>query len=112
MQVPILAKNLIASMSDGIFARKMGGGSVNPGTGEYNFAVKEAYRVRNGKICEPIRGASLIGKGLETLGRIEKVGRELAMEGGICGSSSGWVPVTSGQPPILVSKMQVGGIAK
>jgi len=103
---------MISDIDYGNFAHKMGGGSVSPGTGEYNFAVKHAYLIKDGKIQHPIRGASLVGKGIETLARIEKVGNELSLEGGMCGSSSGWVPVTSGQPAILVSKIQVGGTVK
>ena len=96
-------------MDHGIYAKKLGGGSVNPGTGSYNFAVVEAYLVKNGRIEHQIKGASLIGTGIETLGRIVKVGRDLKLEPGTCGSLSGWVPVTVGQPAILVSKLTVGG---
>jgi TldD protein len=102
---------MISDLDYGLYARKMGGGSVNPGTGDYSFAVEEGFLVKGGKILHPVKGATLIGKGIETLGRIEKVGNNLDLEGGLCGSISGWVRVTSGQPAILVSKLQVGGTA-
>ena len=55
--------DIIASIENGLYAKSMGGGSVNPVTGEFNFAITEGYMVRNGVICEPVRGASLIGTG-------------------------------------------------
>ena len=87
----------------------MGGGSVNPVTGEFNFSVNEGYLVRNGKICEPVRGASLVGKGSDILRNIDMVGTDLDMGQGMCGSSSGTVPTNVGQPLIRVSGITVGG---
>lgn len=100
---------MIASMAEGLFARRMGGGSVNPLTGEFNFAVLEGYWVRNGQILTPVRGASLIGKGAETLLAIDRVGRHMWMGYGMCGSRSGSVPTNVGQPRIRVSGMTIGG---
>ena len=102
-------EDIIASMEYGLYAKEMGGGSVNPVTGEFNFAVSEGYMVRNGKICEPVRGASLVGKGSDILMNIDMVGTELAMGQGMCGSSSGSVPTNVGQPMIRVSAITVGG---
>lgn len=102
-------EDIIASMEYGLYAKKMGGGSVNPLTGDFNFAVSEGYIVRNGKICEAVRGASLIGKGSEILMDIDMVGQNLATGQGMCGSSSGSVPTDVGQPLIRVSKITVGG---
>ena len=101
--------DIIASMEYGLFAKEMGGGSVNPTTGEFNFAVNEGYIVRNGKICEPVRGASLVGKGSDVIMNIDMVGTNLAMGQGMCGSSSGSVPTNVGQPLIRVSSITVGG---
>ena len=100
---------MIATMGDGLYAAKMGGGSVNPVTGEFNFTVAEGYLVRDGKIVEPVRGASLIGKGSEILFHIDRVGKNLARAQGVCGSLSGGVPVDVGQPRIRVSSITVGG---
>ena len=102
-------KDIIASIPEGLYAKKLGGGSVNPVTGEFNFAVAEGYLVKNGEIQEPVRGASLIGKGSEVLMNIDMVGTNLAQAQGMCGSSSGSVPVNVGQPMIRVKEITVGG---
>ena len=102
-------EDIIASMEYGLYAKEMGGGSVNPVTGEFNFAVNEGYLVRNGKICEPVRGASLVGKGSDVIMNIDMVGTDLDMGQGMCGSSSGSVPTNVGQPLIRVSSITVGG---
>lgn len=102
-------EDIIASIEYGLYAKEMGGGSVNPLTGAFNFAVKEGYIVRNGKICEPVRGASLIGTGSQILRDIDMVGQNLARGQGMCGSSSGAIPTDVGQPLIRVSKITVGG---
>ncbi|MBQ9098475.1 MAG: TldD/PmbA family protein [Clostridia bacterium] len=102
-------EDIIASMEYGLYAKAMGGGSVNPLTGEFNFAVTEGYLVRNGKICEPVRGASLIGTGSQILQDIDMVGQNMATGQGMCGSSSGSVPTDVGQPLIRVAKITVGG---
>ena len=101
--------DIISSMEYGLYAKEMGGGSVNPTTGEFNFGVNEAYIVRNGKICEPVRGASLVGKGSDVIMKIDMVGKNLDLGTGMCGSSSGSIPTTVGQPLIRVSSITVGG---
>ena len=100
---------IIASCPDGLYARAMGGGSVNPVTGEFNFAVDEGYLIKNGKIDRPVRGASLIGRGSEILMKIDRVGRNMRMAQGMCGASSGSIPVNVGQPMIRVTDITVGG---
>ncbi len=102
-------EDIIASIENGLYAKSMGGGSVNPLTGAFNFAVSEGYMIRNGKICEPVRGASLIGTGSQILMDIDMVGENLARGQGMCGSSSGSVPTDVGQPLIRVSSITVGG---
>ncbi|MBO4924908.1 MAG: TldD/PmbA family protein [Clostridia bacterium] len=100
---------MIATMGDGLYAKSMGGGSVNPTTGKFNFAVSEGYLVRDGKIAHPVRGASLIGRGSEILLKIDRVGRDMQMAQGMCGSISGSIPTNVGQPMIRVSELTVGG---
>lgn len=100
---------MIATMGDGLYARKMGGGSVSPVTGEFNFAVNEGYWVKDGKIDHPVRGASLIGRGSQVLAKIDRVGRNLQCAQGMCGSVSGSVPTDVGQPMIRVTDITVGG---
>ena len=100
---------MIATMGDGLYARSMGGGSVNPATGEFNFAVMEGYLVKDGKIAHPVRGASLIGRGSEVLQKIDRVGKNMTMGQGMCGSVSGSIPTNVGQPMIRISALTVGG---
>jgi TldD protein len=100
---------IIANTSYGLFAKKMGGGSVNPGTGDFNFAVSEGYLIRDGKIAEPVRGASLVGNGADILMKIDMIGNNLASAQGMCGSASGSIPANVGQPTIRVSAITVGG---
>lgn len=100
---------IIASMGDGLYAKAMGGGSVEPSTGKFNFAVNEGYMVKDGKIAYPVRGASLIGRGSEILPKIDRVGKNMQMAQGMCGSVSGSVPTNVGQPMIRVTSLTVGG---
>lgn len=102
-------EEIIKSISDGLYAKKMGGGSVNPVTGEFNFAVSEGYLVKNGVIQEPVRGASLIGKGSEILMNIDMVANNMEQGQGMCGSVSGSIPTNVGQPMIRVKEITVGG---
>jgi len=102
-------EEVLASVEDGLYAKKLGGGSVNPATGEFNFAVEEAYLIRHGKIAEPVRGATLIGKGPEILPLISMVGNDLELAAGMCGASSGSIPVNVGQPTLRVDSILVGG---
>lgn len=78
-------------------------------TGEFNFAVLEGYWVRDGRILSPVRGATLIGKGTEILPRIDRVGPNMWMGQGMCGSLSGSVPTNVGQPRIRVTELTIGG---
>ena len=100
---------IISTCGDGLYCKDMGGGSVNPVTGEFNFAVNEGYLIRDGKIDKPVRGASLIGRGADVLMKIDRVGRKMWMAQGMCGSSSGSIPTNVGQPMIRVTDIIVGG---
>lgn len=102
-------EEIIANTEKGIYAKYMGGGSVNPSTGEFNFAVMEGYIVENGKIKDPVRGATLIGKGTDILNKIDMVGNNMTHGQGMCGSVSGSIPTNVGQPMIRVSEITVGG---
>ena len=100
---------MISSCPEGLYAKSMGGGSVNPLTGEFNFAVSEGYWIRDGKILTPVRGATLIGRGADVIRRIDRVGHTMTMGQGMCGSQSGSVPTNVGQPRIRVSELTIGG---
>lgn len=102
-------EDMIKDIKTGLYAKNMGGGSVDPSTGDYNFSVREAYLIKDGKIGKPVKGATLIGNGADTLLKIDKVGKNLARAQGMCGASSGSIPTDVGQPAIRVSSMIVGG---
>ncbi|WP_373480538.1 TldD/PmbA family protein [Geminocystis sp.] len=96
------------SVDKGIYCKKMGGGSVGP-TGEFNFGVDEAYLIENGKITKPLKGATLIGEAKEIMTKISMSSQDLALAAGFCGSVSGSIYVTVGQPHIKVDTITVGG---
>ncbi|MBR2121994.1 MAG: TldD/PmbA family protein [Lachnospiraceae bacterium] len=104
-------EDLFEGIERGLYAKKMGGGSVNPQTGEFNFSVSEGYMIENGKITYPVKGVSLIGSGSEILMNIDRVCSNLERSQGMCGSSSGSIPTDVGQPAIRVSQITVGGTA-
>ncbi|HIK37939.1 MAG: TldD/PmbA family protein [Geminocystis sp.] len=101
-------QELFDSVDRGIYCKKMGGGSVGP-TGEFNFGVDEAYLIENGKITKPLKGATLIGTAKEILMKISMSSQDLALAPGFCGSVSGSIYVTVGQPHIKVDSITVGG---
>ena len=104
-------EELLESMGDGLYAKSMGGGSVNPGTGEFNFSIQEGYLVKDGKLTDAVKGATLIGKGGDIMQNISMVANNLEFSAGMCGSVSGGVPVTVGQPAVKVDEILVGGKA-
>lgn len=102
-------EDMIKSIDFGLYAAELGGGSVDPETGEFNFACKTAYMIRDGKIAECVKGATLLGSTLEILNNVEMISDNLEYGVGMCGAGSGSVPVTIGQPTIKVSNILVGG---
>ncbi|WP_027894068.1 TldD/PmbA family protein [Calidithermus chliarophilus] len=104
-------EKLFEGIEYGLYAKDMGGGQVKPGSGEYNFGVKEAYIIRNGRIEEPVRGAMLVGKGPDSIAKIVAVSSDLETSPGMCGSLSGSIPTEVGQPHLLISEIVVGGQA-
>ena len=104
-------EDMLKGIERGLYAKKMGGGSVNPQTGEFNFAVQEGYMIEHGKITDPVKGATLIGTGQEILMNIDMVGDNLERAQGLCGSISGSIPTDVGQPRLRVKEITVGGTA-
>jgi TldD protein len=100
--------DLFSSVDRGIYCKRMGGGSVGP-TGQFNFGVDEAYLIENGKLTKPLKGATLIGEAVEIMQKISMSSNDLALAPGFCGSVSGSVYVTVGQPHIKVDAITVGG---
>lgn len=100
--------DLFASIEKGIYCKKMGGGSVGA-TGQFNFAVDEAYLIENGKVTKPLKGATLIGEAVDVMNKISMCSQDLGLAAGFCGSVSGSIYVTVGQPHIKVDSITVGG---
>lgn len=102
---------ILAGVADGLFVCRMGGGEVDVATGNFVFHCSEAYRIRNGRIAEPIRDATLIGNGPEVLREIDRVGRDLGYGVGTCGKEGQGVPVADAQPTLRIPRITVGGVA-
>ncbi|MBO6280293.1 MAG: TldD/PmbA family protein [Bacilli bacterium] len=102
-------EEIIAATKLGLYAVGFAGGSVDPTTGEFNFGCSEAYIIRDGKVCEPVKGATLIGKGEEILKKIDMVANDLAFGQGMCGAASGSIRTNVGQPTLRISEITVGG---
>ena len=102
-------EDIIKDTKLGIYVTNFGGGSVEPTTGEFNFSASEAYIIRDGKVCEPVKGCTLIGSGKEVLMNIDRVGNDVDLGQGNCGAASGLIPVNVGQPTIRISEITVGG---
>ncbi|MFN9630565.1 MAG: TldD/PmbA family protein [Cyanobacteriota bacterium] len=105
---PHAPEDLIASIDRGLYCKAMGGGSVGP-TGQFNFAVEEAYLIEQGQLGRPVKGATLIGEAKDVLPRISMCANDLELAAGFCGSVSGSIFVTVGQPHIRVDSITVGG---
>ena len=104
---------LRADLKDGIWAVGFGGGQVDITSGKFVFSCTEAYRVRNGVVGEPVKGATLIGDGPTSLQNIRGIGTDMTLDPGIgnCGKAGQWVPVGVGQPSLLIGGLTVGGVA-
>jgi TldD protein len=105
---PYSIDDLFGSIDKGIYCKKMGGGSVGA-TGQFNFSVDEAYLIENGKITKPLKGATLIGEAVDVMEKISMSSQDLELAPGFCGSVSGSVYVTVGQPHLKVDAITVGG---
>ena len=106
-------ESIVADVKDGIYAVGFGGGQVDITNGKFVFSCTEAYRVENGKVGAPVKGATLIGDGATALKQIRAVGNDMALDPGIgnCGKAGQWVPVGVGQPTLLIGGLTVGGSA-
>jgi TldD protein len=104
---------LVERVSDGIYAKSFGGGQVDITSGKFVFSCTEAYRIRGGRIAEPIKGATLIGDGPTVLTRVKGIGKDLELDTGIgvCGKGGQSVPAGVGQPTLLIDGLTVGGTA-
>ncbi|WP_439154719.1 metalloprotease TldD [Yoonia sp.] len=106
-------ESLVSELKDGIYAVGFGGGQVDITNGKFVFSCTEAYRVKDGIVGAPVKGATLIGDGATALQKIRGIGNDLALDPGIgnCGKAGQWVPVGVGQPSLLIGGLTVGGAA-
>ena len=106
-------EDIVAEVKDGIYAVGFGGGQVDITSGKFVFSCTEAYRVRDGRIGAPVKGATLIGDGPTSLQKVRAIGNDMALDPGIgnCGKNGQWVPVGVGQPTMLIGGLTVGGSA-
>jgi TldD protein len=104
---------LVERVRDGIYAKSFGGGQVDITSGKFVFSCTEAYRIRGGRIAEPVKGATLIGDGPTVLTRVKGIGNDLALDEGVgvCGKGGQSVPAGVGQPTLLIDGLTVGGTA-
>ena len=105
--------DILSGLKDGIYAVGFGGGQVDITNGKFVFSCTEAYRVRDGKLGAPVKGATLIGDGPTAMKQIRAIGTDMALDPGIgnCGKGGQWVPVGVGQPSLLIGGLTVGGAA-
>ncbi|WP_298972236.1 metalloprotease TldD [uncultured Roseobacter sp.] len=106
-------QDIVADLKDGIYAVGFGGGQVDITNGKFVFSCTEAYRVENGKVGAPVKGATLIGDGATALKQIRGIGNDMALDPGMgnCGKDGQWVPVGVGQPTLMIGGLTVGGSA-
>ncbi|MEM8849505.1 MAG: metalloprotease TldD [Pseudomonadota bacterium] len=106
-------EEIVADLKDGIYAVGFGGGQVDITNGKFVFSCTEAYRVKDGKVGAPVKGATLIGDGATAMRGIHAIGNDMALDPGMgnCGKAGQWVPVGVGQPTLLISGLTVGGSA-
>jgi TldD protein len=106
-------QEILASVKDGIYAVSFGGGQVDITSGKFVFSCTEAYKIENGKVGRPIKGATLIGNGPDVLTRVAMIGNDMKLDPGVgtCGKQGQGVPVGVGQPTLLIDKLTVGGTA-
>ena len=104
---------LLSCVKDGVYATSFGGGQVDIVSGKFVFACTEAYKVENGKVVAPVKGATLIGDGPSVLTRVSGIGNDMALDEGIgmCGKGGQTVPAGVGQPTLLIDALTVGGTA-
>ncbi len=102
---------IIASVNDGLYAANFGGGQVDITSGKFVFSAAEAYRIENGRITYPVKGATLIGNGPDVLTRVSMIGNDLTLDTGVgtCGKDGQSVPVGVGQPTLRIEELTVGG---
>jgi TldD protein len=105
--------DILSSVKSGLYAVNFGGGQVDITSGKFVFSCTEAYRIEDGKVGAPVKGATLIGNGPDALTRVKMIGNDLKLDAGVgtCGKNGQSVPVGVGQPTLLIEGLTVGGTA-
>jgi TldD protein len=104
-------EEIVAGLKRGLYATNFGGGQVDITSGKYVFSATEAYLIEDGRVTAPVKGATLIGNGPETMQKVRMIGNDLALDEGVgvCGKDGQSVPVGVGQPSLLIDGITVGG---
>ena len=101
--------DIVGSTTRGVYVSALGGGQVNPATGDFVFGVSEGFLIENGEVTKPVRGANLIGRAIEVMSAVDAVGTDFDTWEGVCGKDGQGAPVGSGSPTIRISRITVGG---
>jgi len=103
------AGDVLSSTDRGVFVTALGGGQTNPATGDFVFGVSEGWRIENGEVTTPVRGANLIGRAIEVMSAVDAVAGDFDTWEGVCGKDGQGVPVGSGSPTLRIARITVGG---
>jgi len=103
------AEDIVAATPRGFFAKSFAGGQVEPASGDFVFGVAEGYLIEDGRITAPLRGATLVGSGIDVLQRIDMIAGDFDVKSGVCGKDGQHVPVGTGQGSLRIGAMTVGG---
>jgi TldD protein len=103
------ADDVVGDTDNGFYAKSLGGGQVNPATGDFVFGVSEGYLIENGELTTAVRGANLVGRGIDILTGIDALAGDFETWEGVCGKDGQGVPVGSGSPTLRIARMTVGG---
>src|SRR5690606_40132410 len=108
-----ISEEIIASVKNGLYAVNFGGGQVDITSGKFVFSASEAYLIENGKVTAPVKGATLIGNGLDAMNRVSLIGNDMSLDSGVgtCGKDGQSVPVGVGMPTLRMDGLTVGGTA-
>jgi TldD protein len=101
--------DILADTMRGVYVKAMGGGQVNPATGDFVFGVAEGYLIEDGELTTPVRGANLIGRAIEVMSEVDAVADDFETWEGVCGKDGQGVPVGNGSPTLRIARMTVGG---
>jgi TldD protein len=103
------AADILSSTGSGVYVTSLGGGQVNPATGDFVFGVSEGFLIENGRVANPVRGANLIGRAIEVMSAVDAVAADFDTWEGVCGKDGQAAPVGSGSPTLRISRITVGG---